>query len=348
MAKFRILTPAGASFTVAGGGYDLESEALEGLDAEFQECEATEDGFIQAAPEADAVYAKGMQFTARMIAALPAKCRGIILGTVGVDYIDVAAATARGLPVTNCPDTFIEEVADHAMALLLAGHRRIIEQDRMVRDGRWRDGRPQLLQIPRLMGSTLGFVAFGHVARATARRARAFGLRMIAYDPYVEELVMPEYGVAPATLEEVLRNSDFVSMHAPATPEAQGMLTEKHFRLMKPTALFINTGRGPTVNEAALTRALQEGWIAGAALDVLAVEPPRQDNPLLQMANVTLSPHNASASARFDPARKRRVGQELALVLTGRWPMSCVNPTVLVKGELRRWQPYSMERGPNS
>lgn len=348
MAKYKIATPAGASFTVAGGGYDLEMEALDGMDAAIVEVPADEDGFIAAVGDCDAVYAKGTTFTARMIAALPDRCRGVVLGTVGVDYVDVAAATARGIPVTNCPDTFIDEVADHAMALLLAGHRRIIEQDRMVREGRWRDGRPQLLQVPRLMGSTLGFIAFGRVARLTAIRARAFGLNLMAYDPFIEELVIHEHGVRPSTLEEVLQTSDFVSMHAPATPQARAMLTEKHFRMMKPTAWFINTGRGPTVDEAALIRALEQGWIAGAALDVLEVEPPRQDNPLLRMPNVVLSPHNASASARFDLARKRRVGQELSLILSGRWPMSCVNPTVLPGSSLRRWQPYSMERGPNS
>ena len=348
MAKYKIVTPAGVSFSVAGSGYGYEMEALEAMDAEIVEVPAEEAGFIAGCRDADAVYAKGMTFTRAMIEALPEKCRGIVLGTVGVDYVDVAAATARGLPVTNCPDTFIEEVADHAMALLLAAHRRVIEQDRMVREGRWREGRPQLLKIPRLMGSTLGFIAFGHVARATALRAKPFGLRLLAYDPFIEELAMPPYGVEPATLEEVLSQSDFVSMHAPATPEAMGMLKEKHFRQMKPTAIFINTGRGPTVDEPALITALQQGWIAGAALDVLATEPPRQDNPLLQMRNVVLSPHNASASARFDPARRRRVGQELALVLSGRWPMSCVNPTVLARGSLRRWQPFSMERGPNS
>ena len=348
MAKFRILTPSGASFTVAGGGYEDESKALEELDIEFFECEPTEEAFIKAAPEADAVYAKGMKFTKRMIDALPAKCRGIVLGSVGVDAVDVVAATVRGIPVTNCPDTFIEEVADHAMALLLGGHRRIIEQDRMVRTGRWSEGRPALLQIPRLMGLTLGFVAFGHVARAVALRARPFGLRMKAYDPFIEELVMPGYGVEPTSIQDMLSTSDFVSMHAPATPQAQGMLKEKHFRMMKPTAWFINTGRGPTVDEKALIVALQEGWIAGASLDVLDQEPPRQDNPLLQMPNVILSAHNASASARFDPARKQHVGQELSLLLSGRWPMSCVNPAVLVKTNLIRWQPYSMERGPNS
>ena len=347
MAKFRIITPAGASFTTAGGGYDFEMEDLAGLDAEIVEVPANEAAMIAAGPSADAVYAKGMRITAPIIDSLT-KCRAIVLGSVGVDSVDVVAATARGIPVTNCPDTFIEEVADHAMALLLAGFRRVIEQDRMVREGRWREGRPALLQIPRLMGQTLGFIAFGHVARATARRARAFGLRMMAYDPFIEELVMPEYGVLPATLEEVLTQSDFVSMHAPARPEVEGMLTEKHFRMMKKTAIFINTGRGPTVQEAGLIKALQEGWIAHAALDVLETEPPGNNNPILGMSNVTLSPHNASASARFDPARKRHVGRELALVLSGRWPMSCVNPAVLMNSPLRRWQPISMERGPNS
>jgi len=347
MAKFRIITPAGASFTTAGGGYETEMEPLAGIDAEIVEIPANEAAMVAAGPLADAVYAKGMRITKPIIDSLT-KCRAIVLGSVGVDSIDIAAATARGLPVTNCPDTFIEEVADHAMALLLAGFRRVIEQDRMVREGRWREGRPALLQIPRLMGQTLGFISFGHVARAVARRARGFGLRMMAYDPYIEELVMPEYGVLPATLEEVLSQSDFVSMHAPATPEVEGMLTEKHFRLMKKTAIFINTGRGPTVQEAGLIKALQEGWIAHAGLDVLETEPPGNNNPILGMSNVTLSAHVASASARFDPARKRHVGRELALVLSGRWPMSCVNPAVLMNSPLRRWQPISMERGPNS
>jgi D-3-phosphoglycerate dehydrogenase len=282
-----------------------------------------------------------------MIKALK-KCRIIALGSVGVDYVDVAAATAQGIPVTNCPDTFIEEVADHAMMLLLATHRRCIEQDRMVREGRWGEGRPQLLQIPRLMGQTMGFIGFGRVARATAIRARAFGLHMKAFDPFVEELTMSALGVEPASLSDLLSTSDFVSMHLPDTPETRGFFKEKHFKQMKKNALFITTGRGPTVEEAGLIKALQKGWIAGAGIDVFEIEPTKPDNPLHKMQNVILSPHNASASARFDPARKRRVGQNVALVLSGRWPLSCVNPTVLTDSKLKRWQPYSMERGPNS
>lgn len=347
MARLKILTPSAASFSTSDTDYAFEREALEGMAVDIVECAPTEAAFIAAAPSADAVYAKGMKFTAPMIEAL-VKCRHIALGTVGVDYVDVAAATAKGIPVTNCPDTFIEEVADHAMMLLLATHRHCLEQDRMVREGRWSEGRRQLSAIPRLMGQTLGFISFGRVARATARRARAFGLRMMAYDPYVEELTLPEYGVEPASLQELLAAADFVSMHMPDTPQSRGFFGEQHFRQMKPNALFINTGRGPTVNEAALIRALQEGWIAGAGLDVFETEPTAPDNPLHAMTNVILSPHNASASSRFDPARKRRVGQELALVLSGRWPLSCVNPTVLAASNLRRWQPYSMRSGPNS
>jgi D-3-phosphoglycerate dehydrogenase / 2-oxoglutarate reductase len=262
--------------------------------------------------------------------------------------VDVAAATEQGIPVTNCPDTFIEEVADHAMMLLLATHRRCIEQDRMVREGRWGEGRPQLLQIPRLMGQTIGFIGFGRVARATAHRAGAFGLHMKAFDPFVEELTMSALGVEPASLSDLLATSDFVSMHLPDTPETRGFFKEKHFKQMKKNALFITTGRGPTVEEAGLIKALQKGWIAGAGIDVFEIEPTKPDNPLHKMQNVILSPHNASASARFDPARKRRVGQNVALVLSGRWPLSCVNPTVLSDSKLKRWQPYSMERGPNS
>jgi D-3-phosphoglycerate dehydrogenase len=204
------------------------------------------------------------------------------------------------------------------------------------------------LKIPRLAGQTLGFISFGRVARAVARRAAPFGLRMLAYDPFIEETLMSEYGVLPATLSEVLSRSDFVSMHAPARPEVHQMLGEQHFRQMKPTAIFINTGRGTTVDEEAMVKALQEGWIAHAALDVLYKEPPSNNNPLLSMDNVTLSAHVASASARFDEARKRRVGYELSLVLSGLWPMSCVNPSVLQNTALRRWQPVGLDRGPNS
>src|ERR1700710_3248227 len=159
MPKFRILTPKGASFSVASSNYDYEKEALDPIDAEIIEAPANEAEFIAAAKTADAIYAKSMRISKTVIDALE-NCKVITLGSVGVDSVDVKAATARGIPVTNIPDTFIKEVADHAMMLLLAGFRRLVAQDRMVREGRWREGRPQLLKIPRLVGETLRLVSF--------------------------------------------------------------------------------------------------------------------------------------------------------------------------------------------
>ena len=348
MARFKVVAqkPKGITFDLAGGSYELELESLGPIGARIEEVAAeTEDDFIEAARDADAVIARGRPMTAKIIEGLE-RCRIIALGSVGADSVDVGAATRRGIPVTNVPDTFIEEVADHTMMLILSTFRRLTTMDRYVREGRWAEGRPLLASYPRLLGQTLGFIAFGHVARATAVRARPFGVRMIAYDPYIEELSMSEYGVEPVGLSELLELSDIVSMHAPSTPEAHHMLSEEQFRLMKPTALFINNGRGPTVDEKALIRALDEGWIAGAGLDVLEQEPPDPENPLLHMDNVILTPHVASASARMGPETRRRVGQEIALVLSGRWPRTCVNPSVLEKTDLRRWQPYPMGRGP--
>src|ERR1700751_4343483 len=347
MAKFKVVRPKAASFTVPGGGYAYEMEALAPIGAEIVEAPANEAKFIAAAKTADAIYAKGMPITKTIIDALE-NCKVITLGSVGVDSVDVKAATARGIPVTNIPDTFIEEVADHAMMLLLPGFRPLVEQDKIVRTGRWSAGRPGLLTIPRQLGQTLGFISLGRAARAVAKRAAPFGLRIMAYDPFIQETLISDHGVLPATLSEVLSQSDFVSMHAPARPEVHHMLGEQHFRQMKKNAIFINTGRGATVNEEALIKALQDGWIAHAALDVLEKEPPSHNNPMLRMENVTLTAHVASASARFDEARKRRVGHELSLVLQGFWPVSCVNPAVLQNTSLRRWQPVGMERGPNS
>jgi D-3-phosphoglycerate dehydrogenase len=298
--------------------------------------------------DADAIYGKGRpRITAKIINA-GKKLKVVSLASVGVDSVDVDAATKLGIPVTNCPDTFIEEVADHAMTLILASWRRLVVQDQMVRKGEWAKARPMLYQFPRLMGMTLGFISFGHVARAVSKRAKPFGFQMLAYDPYIEELVMSDHDVQPVGYDELLQRSDIISMHAPGTKDAHHLMKEQHFKKMKKSALFVNTGRGSTVDEAAMIKALQEGWIAGAGLDVMETEPVGHNNPLLGMENVILTAHVASASNRFDVARKRRVGAEMALVLSGKWPRACVNPAVLEKSKLERWQPFSMERGPGN
>ena len=351
MAKYKVVTqkPAGVTFDLADGQYKLERLALDKIDAEIIEIDASsEEEFINEAKDADAVIARGRRISREIIEGLE-NCKVISLGSVGADTVDVAAATDRGIPVTNVPDTFIEEVADHTIMMLLASFRRLNILDQMVRENRWSEGRPFISEFPRLWGQTIGFISFGHVAKAVSIRAKAFGLHMIAYDPYIEELGMTEYGVEPvSTLEEMLNRSDFVSMHAPSTQEVHHLMSEAEFQQMKPTALFINNGRGPTVDEKALIKALEQGWIAGAGLDVLEQEPPEPENPLLHMENVILTPHIASASKRMAPETRRRVGQEISLVLTGRWPKSCVNPAVLADSGLKRWQPYSMGRGPGS
>ena len=199
MATFKIVAQKPAVPTpMQPGGYDLEMEALEAIDAEIVEIAATSEAeFIAGARDADAVMARGRRMTKEIIDSLE-RCKVISLGSVGADSVDVEAATARNIPVTNCPDTFIEEVADHTMMMILSTFRRLTTMDTMVRESRWREGRPLLSQFPRLMGQTLGFIGFGHVPRATALRAAGFGVRMLAYDPYIEELVMSGYGSNPS------------------------------------------------------------------------------------------------------------------------------------------------------
>jgi len=343
VANFKIVTTGPGNTD-----HSLEMESLAALGAEIVEVAGDDAALLKAVVDADAIYGKGRpRITAKVIEA-GKKLKVVSLGSVGVDSVDVEAATAMGVPVTNVPDTFIEEVADHAMTLILASWRRLVVQDQMVRKGEWAKARPMLYQFPRLMGMTLGFISFGHVARGVAKRAAPFGFQMLAYDPYIEELVMSEHGVQPVGYDELLQRSDIISMHAPGTKDAHHLMKEQHFRKMKKTALFVNTGRGSTVDEPALIKALQEGWIAGAGLDVLETEPVGHNNPLLGMDQVILTAHVASASDRFDKARKRRVGAELSLVLSGKWPRACVNPMILEKSKLQRWQPYSMERGPGN
>jgi D-3-phosphoglycerate dehydrogenase len=348
--KFKVVVQKqkGVSFDLADSAYELEREALDPIGAEIVEVAAeTEEEYIAAARDADALIGRGRRITRPIIESLES-CVAIGLGSVGSDTVDVDAATEHGIVVTNVPDVFIEEVADHAMALLLAAFRRLPMMHAFTTEGRWSEGRPTYADIPRLWGQTIGLIAFGNVARALARRCPAFGLHVLAYDPYVGELEMTEVGVEPVTgLGELLERSDFVSMHAPLNDETQHMLNESHFHRMKQTALFINTSRGPTVDEAALIRALRAGDIAGAALDVFESEPVAVDNPLLNMPTVLCTPHVASASARMAPETRRRLGRELATVLQGRWPRSTVNPSVLPRTPLLRWQPYAQRRGPN-
>lgn len=327
--------------------YALELEALDGL-ADIVEVEAgTPRDFIAAASGADALITSwGINIDRQIIQGLK-RCVVIGVGSVGVDMVDVEAATDAGIVVTNVPDVFIEEVADHALMLLLAAVRHAKETDRQAREGEWFQGRPLLNQVPRLMGRTLGLVGFGNVARCVARRAFGFGLRVIAHDPYVSELAISGAGVEPVSWGGLLERADYLSLHTPLNDETRHLLNDKAFARSKPGVVVVNTARGGVINEAHLIDALRGGQVGAAGLDVLEQEPPAPDNPLLAMPNVIVTPHVASATTRMRPETRRRVGREVALVLRGRWPMSCVNPAVLPRVALTRWQPYPMNRGPN-
>ena len=318
------------SIPIYGEGYDIEQSILKKIGVRLDVVDAADEAaFIEVAQDADAllVYAGGLPISGNIIASLQ-KCKVIAVPAVGFDNVDITAATQHRIWVSNVPDVFIEEVADHTMMLLLASWRRLITQDRIVRTGRWMEARPMLYQFPRLMGQTLGFVSFGNVPRAVSRRAKHFGLRMTAYDPHISELIMCDHGVIPITqLSELLEGSDFVSVHLPLTEETHHMISVQQFKQMKSTAVFINTGRGATVDEVALIRALSEGWVAFAALDVFEREPIDPDNPLLEMDNVILTAHVASASSRMRPETRRRAAQEIVRVLQGKPPLFPVNLT---------------------
>ena len=328
--------------------YALELEALGPLGVDLVEVTTRDlDEFAEAARDAHAVITSwGFRLRGDAIAKLE-KCEVIGVASIGVDMIDVEAATEAGIVVTNTPDIFVEEVADHSMMLLLTMARAAKMTNRASQEGIWFQARAIPSAIPRLTGQTLGLLGFGNVARSTARRAKPFGLRIMAYDPYVSEVAMIDAGVEPVTFEQLIQHSDYLSIHAALNDETRHMIGADQFSAMKPTAVIVNTARGPILDEAALIEALEGGAIAGLAADVLETEPPAKDNPLLFMENVFITPHTASASARMRLETRRRTAREVALVLSGRWPMSCVNPTVLPKTRLKRWQPYSMDRGPN-
>ena len=318
--------------------------------AELHEVHATSpEALIEGARDADALMTTwGVRITRDIIEQLD-KAVVIGLASVGVDMVDVEAATDHGIVVTNAPDAFIEEVADHTLLLLLAGWRRFRRIEAMARtEGEWHKSRPLLNNFPPLRGMTLGLVAFGNVATSVARRAKAFGLNVIAHDPYVSSLRMAAEGVQPMlSLEELLERSDFVSMHAALNEETHHLIGADELARMKDTAILINTSRGGTVDGDAVAEAIASGSIAGAALDVLEQEPPDLNHPLFALDDVIINSHVASASSMMRAASETRAAREISLVLKGRWPMACVNPTVLPKVELERWQPVSMDRGPN-
>ena len=232
------------------------------------------------------------------------RCRAISRYGVGLDTIDLDAAGERGIAVTGVPDYCVEEVALHTLALLLAAHRRVVRGDRRVRAGEW--GALGAGPVRRLEGQVLGLIGCGRIPRSVAAKARALGLRVAAYDPFVAHEAWPEAVERYEDLHRLAADVDFLSVHAPLTDETHHMVDEELLRLMPSHAVLVNTARGPLVDTAALDRALAEGWIGGAALDVLEDEPPPHDLPLLRHDDVVVTAHQAfySEDALRDLQRK--------------------------------------------
>jgi D-3-phosphoglycerate dehydrogenase len=286
-----------------------------------QASDATPEEILRVGAGADALLVTYAKITAPMIAQLT-RCRVISRFGIGVDNVDLPAATAAGIVVTKVPDYCIDEVSDHALALMMALARKIPSSSAQVHDGRW-DMRA-VVPIHRLRGSTLGLVGFGRIPQLMAPKAQAFGLRVIAYDPHVPPEAFNAAGVASVGFAELIQTSDFVSIHAPLMPETRGLFGAAVFRQMKPRAYLVNTARGPIVDEQALADALDAGHLAGAALDVMSQEPPA-GSPLVGRKDVIITPHTAFYSEESLIELQTKAAEEVVRVLSGEIPRNPVN-----------------------
>jgi glyoxylate reductase len=264
---------------------------------------------------------------AATLAAAP-RLRVVANVAVGYDNIDVAAATGRGVIVTNTPGVLTETTADFTWALLLAAARRVAEADAFTRAGKFKEWGLMLLLGEDVHGKTLGILGLGRIGRAVARRAQGFSMRVLYHDAVRDTAAERELGVVYGDKATILREADFVTLHVPLLPETQHYVGERELRLMKPTAYLINAARGPVVDEAALARALRDGRIAGAGLDVYE-EEPRIHPGLLECPNAVLAPHIASASRETRLKMARMAVENALAVLEGRRPANPVNPQVL-------------------
>ncbi|HEX8010041.1 MAG TPA: C-terminal binding protein [Casimicrobiaceae bacterium] len=307
------------------GSLDVERQTLGELADLVALQTKTPEEFLREAEDCDALlntYAGPI--TAEVMARMP-KCRIIARYGIGVDTIDLDAATAEGIIVTNNPTYCIEEVAEHTLALLLACARKVAVYDRLVRGRRWEvpPGKPMF----RLSGRTLGLVGFGNIARQVARRAAAFGMRILFADPFVAEGGHDAPG-KKTEFPNLLAESDFVSLHPPLTRETRKMMDDRAFSRMKPTAFLVNCSRGPVVDTDALVRALEARRIAGCALDTTDPEPLPDPHPLRGRENVILTPHVAWYSEQALVGLQAGAPNEVRRVLTGAWPVNVVNRAV--------------------
>jgi D-3-phosphoglycerate dehydrogenase len=302
---------------------DAELEILARVGAELVDrpCR-TEDELLEHGAGADALLTVAEPITARVIAGL-GRCRIISRFGSGINNVDVEAAAQAGIIVSNVPDFCLDEVSDHALALVLALWRRIVALDASVRAGRW-STIEVAGEVHRLRGRTLGIVGFGRIARCLAPKAAALGLRLLVHDPLVPSGEIQAAGAEPLALDDLLRRADIVSLHVPLTPATRHVIDERALGLMKPGAVLVNVSRGELVEEDALVRALQDGRLSGAGLDVLGAEPPPPDHPLLRAPNTIVTSHAAYYSVEALDDVRRKAFEEVARVLAGEPPQRAV------------------------
>lgn len=311
------------------GNVDIERRILEPIGAEVVALQAKQEADLaKHARDCDAMMNQYARVGAATIAKMQ-QCKVIARYGVGVDIVDVDAATKCGIQVTNVRDYCTEEVADHAMSLWLTLLRKIPQYDRATHSGvwRWQSGAP----INRVRGRTMGIVSFGPIGQAIAERARAFGVEIVVYDPYISDEFVAARGAIRVNKASLLAQSDYLMVQVPMTPETRHFLSDAEFSVMKPGVFIINTGRGPTIDNAALYRALVSGQVAGAGLDDPEEEPAKRShwqpagNPLFSLPNVIVTPHSAYYSEESILQAREIAASEVARVLTGQAPRNPVN-----------------------
>ena len=318
---------------IAWPDYEIEKEVLSAVEGEIMLAGGgTPAEIIALAPQADAVLTCWKDVPAEALDIAP-NCKVVSRYGIGLDNIPIGRATELGMLVTNVPDFCLEEVSDHVMALLLATARQLLPLARNPERSGWTRETPR--PIPRVRGQTLGLIGFGNIARALVPKALGFGLRVIAYTPRLRQSDAPEGVEVTNDLAALLSASDYVSIHCPLTEETAHIIDEAALAQMKSSALLINTSRGGVIDEEALIRALQDGGIGGAALDVTDPEPPSADNPLLALENVIVTPHAAFYSVAATAELARKAAANVVTVLQGGVPQTLVNAEVLDRDNCR-------------
>jgi D-3-phosphoglycerate dehydrogenase len=294
---------------------DPAKKALARLDPEYRMAKsASADDILAVARDADAILVTYAKLLGELLRQLT-RCKAIGRFGLGVDNIDLPAAKTLGIAVNYVPDYCLREVSDHAMALLLALARKVTLANKLVQSGRWEV--PPLVPLRRLEGQVLGLIGFGNIPRTLAPKAKAFGLIVLAHDPYVPKETLRAADVEGVSFDDLLARSDFISVHAPLLQATRGLMNAAAFAKMKKGACLINTARGPLVDEPALAAALEAGHLGGAALDVVATEPLPKDSPLLGRDNVILTPHTAFYSVEALEELQSKCASDVARVLSG-------------------------------